>query len=436
MSKLFGRDEAGRGSARTQPSRRGRAAVVVGVLVLGAACSSREGAEGGFGPARTYEPVGRTIRWKATDAERFRTSPQAFSGAGGQMGSGAAGAADDSEGGLTYAVPPGWSELPKSQFREANFRVAGNPDAECYLSSLGGDGGGLEANVNRWRTQMSLGPLSADEIAALPRVPWFTKQAVRTDFTGTFKGMSGDRNAESWRLVGLLLVEPEGSLFLKMTGPAAVLEQELAHFDALAASFRFGAPDGAANGGMDAAVAGGGDLPDGHPPIGSGGSSTGAADNGAGAGAAAPGVLAGNRSASGYHWTPAAGWRRGPEKTMREITYLVGENDAAECYVTLLGGAGGGVLANVNRWCGQMGQAPLTEKDLEKLQRVPMLGGEATIVALERGATASSAPEHLLGAVLLLPERSLFVKFTGPKALLESERAAFLEFCRSVRPGE
>ena len=51
-------------------------------------------------------------------------------------------------------------------------------------------------------------------------------------------------------------------------------------------------------------------------------------------------------------------------------------------------------------------------------------------------AQRAQEPEHLLGAVLLLPERSLFVKFTGPKALLERERAAFLEFCRSARPGE
>ena len=48
--------------------------------------------------------------------------------------------------------------------RLVNLRPAGDPSAECSLVVLGGDGGGLTANVNRWGDQMGLGPLSEEEV--------------------------------------------------------------------------------------------------------------------------------------------------------------------------------------------------------------------------------------------------------------------------------
>jgi len=59
---------------------------------------------------------------------------------------------------FTYDLPRGWSEQPKTNLRLANFRVAGNEAAECYLTMLPGAAGGVLANVNRWRRQMGLGP--------------------------------------------------------------------------------------------------------------------------------------------------------------------------------------------------------------------------------------------------------------------------------------
>ena len=387
------------------------------------ACSSRESEAAEFESARTYEPIGRSIRWQSTSAERFGTSSSDFA----MPESGPAKAA------LRYTTPPGWSELPGSQFRDVNFRVAGDANSECYLSTLSGEGGGLAANVNRWRKQMSLDALSAEAVAALPQVEWFGKRATAVDFTGTWTGMSGDHAAEGWRLIGYLLVEPAQSRFLKMTGPSEVLEREIENFRSLAASFRVGgAPEG--DGQMDGAALGSGELPPGHPPMSSSAGTTaasGAAETSA-AGAAAA-VPSGNRSASGFEWTPPEGWRRGREKSMREITYLVGSAGESECYVTLLGGSGGGMLANINRWCGQLGQAPLAQADLDKLEQIEMLGTQATLVELERGASSSNSPEYLLGAVCLLPERSVFVKMTGPRALLERERAAFQSFCKSAR---
>ncbi|MFT7463760.1 MAG: hypothetical protein ACI9EF_002107, partial [Pseudohongiellaceae bacterium] len=55
-----------------------------------------------------------------------------------------------------FDIPPEWAQLPPSQYRLLNFQVAGDADTTCYLTVLSGNGGGLTANVNRWRQQMQL----------------------------------------------------------------------------------------------------------------------------------------------------------------------------------------------------------------------------------------------------------------------------------------
>lgn len=139
---------------------------------------------------------------------------------------------------LDWDTPEGWSEAPPTSMRLANFRVAGDERAECYLTALAGDAGGLAANVNRWCTQMSQRALSAEELEALPRAELFGREAVLLDVEGTWTGMSGAERVGEQRLVGLLLVDAGGSLFLKMVGPSALLAEQRESFLALARSFQ------------------------------------------------------------------------------------------------------------------------------------------------------------------------------------------------------
>ncbi|MCC7012378.1 MAG: hypothetical protein IT454_07455 [Planctomycetes bacterium] len=415
------------------------AALILAAGASSIACQREAPSERQLAAAKEYTAVGRKIRWNAPSAERFGISSSDFAGAskGGAMG-GAMGGDDVGENALHWELPSGWVERPSAQFREANFFVAGDERAECYLTTLAGEAGGLAANVNRWRTQVSLPPLGEAEVAALPKLPWLGGQAAYVDFEGHWTGMSGDQSEQGWRLVGLLLVQPTGSRFLKMVGPSEVIGREVAAFRALAASFHDGAGHAHGDGAPaqtapplspDQATQG---LPAGHPPMGS------TAKGGAGQMksetiADAPAVDT-MRNAS-LEWRAPQGWKRGPEKTMREVTYLADAAGQVECYVTLLGGSGGGTLANINRWCTQMGAAQLTDADMAKLEQVPMAGAAGVIVKLERGAdaTAAAGQDLLLGAVSMLSERALFVKMTGPRDAVEAQHAAFVEFCKSLK---
>ena len=111
-------------------------------------------------------------------------------------------------------------------------------------------------------------------------------------------------------------------------------------------------------------------------------------------------------------------------KPMREVTFAAGTD--ARCWITVLGGDGGGTLANVNRWRNEMGQAPLNDSDLATLPTMPMLGGEAFVVEAEGSySSMGSAAESdwaMIGLIRNLQGKAVFIKLVGPKAEVESAR--------------
>jgi hypothetical protein len=85
--------------------------------------------------------------------------PAAIPAASGDMGallSAAAPAASANK--PNWQVPAGWQEVAAGQFLVAKFTLTGDGGATAAVnvSSSPGDGGGLAANVNRWRGQLGL----------------------------------------------------------------------------------------------------------------------------------------------------------------------------------------------------------------------------------------------------------------------------------------
>lgn len=149
------------------------------------------------------------------------------------------------------------------------------------------------------------------------------------------------------------------------------------------------------------------------------------------------------RGPSGLVWQAPPGWRPQPDRAARVVTFHLGpESDegserVTECYVTRLAGVAGGVQANIDRWCRQMGAPPLTPQEFEGLPRIGVLGVDAPVVEVDgsyTGMNGESVPEaRLIGTVIPLAGSTLFVKLTGPREVVAGERDAFLSFCRSLR---
>lgn len=139
---------------------------------------------------------------------------------------------------LVWETPAGWKEAPADAssgmagMRLINLAFGPGGEGECYLSAMPGAAGGLDANVNRWRTQMGLPELTADDLAKLPVKKFLGRDATFVSFEGDFKGMGTAAEAKKgYRLLGLVQAAPEFTLFVKMTGPKELVTANEAAFD-------------------------------------------------------------------------------------------------------------------------------------------------------------------------------------------------------------
>jgi hypothetical protein len=340
-----------------------------------------------------------------SSAERFGFVQNAADH-GGAMGSGAP-APDHADGGagLVWQLPPGWQELPPTPMRAASFRVTAAPEIDCSISTLGSGGGGVGPNLNRWRKQMTLGDLDPMELQRLPTRPVLGEQAVLLECDGVYKGMGQIAPHPGWKLLGMALEHGGQAIFVKMVGPAADMQRERAHFEALCQSLR-SAPGGGA-----------------------------AADGGAAA--SMPDAASGSPDAEHLSWNAPPSWVRTGERPMRLVSFALGHDKSTDCYVSVLAGAAGGLEANINRWYSQMGQPELSSAQITALPAIPMLGQQGRFVRIRGHFTGMDGAPHansmLLGALCLLPAQSVFVKMVGPEADVTAEEAHFKAFCKSLR---
>jgi hypothetical protein len=325
---------------------------------------------------------------------------------------------------LEWSAPAGWQELPEAQMREVGYQVGGDPNAECTLAVYGGASGGVLANVNRWRKQMSLEPIDEAALAALPRKSIMGGDGTLVELTGRYVGMGGTKDVPDAKLVGVVRTLPQASVFVKLVGPARVVEAEAARFDAFCASIWMpGAPEGAATPAPE---------PLGHPSI--------ATSPVARPRAAGQSVAGSRGEAGGLRWSWPAGWTKAEsDRPMRAATFLVEGAPGTDVAVTILPGDAGGLAANINRWRGQMGQPALSEAELAALPRVASLGTQAVVVSIDGTFKSMSGErtEHatFVGAVIERESDVVFVKVTGPSSEVAKVRPGFDAFLTSLEGG-
>jgi len=367
-------------STRT-PSALPRAAVALAAALSAAACDARDQRHE-ITETRTL-PEARPEQREVANARMRFAQPSSMDAGGaphGDMpGPTAAGTL------LTYDLPTGWKEVPPTPLRSLNFVVPGKAGVvECYVTVLPGGGGGVTANLNRWRKQMALAPVTDADVAALPRVKVLGVDAPYVEMDGTFTGAGGAAPEPGYTMAAAAMERAGTAYFVKMVGPSAAVRSHLGTFRAFCASLR----DGAAAPAMPQE-----------------------SDDGA----------------SAFTWKAPEGWTQGPAKQMRLVTFTPKDRPGVECYVAVLGGAAGGVAANVNRWRQQLNLAPLAADAIAALPKVQVLGREAPMVEIDGGAAS------MFGLVCELGGQTVFVKMTGPTESLRAERERFVAFCRSLK---
>jgi hypothetical protein len=153
----------------------------------------------------------------------------------------------ESAAGVRWTAPAGWKAEAARPMRAATYTIplaAGDQGvAECVVNYFGpGQGGGVDANIERWRGQV----LGSDGKPATAKIDKRTVRGIpitTIDASGTYTGMggpmmAGSKPAAGYRLIGAIVEGPGGSVFFKLTGPGKTIAAQQKHFEMLLASIQ------------------------------------------------------------------------------------------------------------------------------------------------------------------------------------------------------
>ncbi len=148
--------------------------------------------------------------------------------------------------------------------------------------------------------------------------------------------------------------------------------------------------------------------------------------------AAAPAAKAADTG--GLVWTAPAAWQAKPGSAMRKGSYTLGTEGgpSADLAITAFPGDVGGDLANVNRWLGQLGRPPVAAAELAAIL-TPLPGAGVAMQVVDLAGGTAEAPLRMLGAIVPHQGATWFFKLTGPDTVVALEKAAFLEFLKTVK---
>lgn len=149
----------------------------------------------------------------------------------------AATTASSSEGKPSWQIPDGWKEVPGGQFLAAKFTIAGQADAQAAVnvSMSAGDGGGLMANVNRWRQQLGLPPASEEDLSKqTTSIEVSGGKAMVVDMSGT-----DARTGQPARLIGAVVPQSGQTWFYKLMGDAKIVEGQKDAFTKFVQSVKY-----------------------------------------------------------------------------------------------------------------------------------------------------------------------------------------------------
>jgi hypothetical protein len=147
----------------------------------------------------------------------------------------------DSGAGVQWTMPLAWKAEAQRPMRLATYTVA--PGAECGVYFFGsGQGGSVEANLDRWIGQfLQADGKASKEAAKIVKRTIHGWPVTTVDVSGGYTGMGGPTAQpgpamSGYRLLGAIVEGPQGSIFFKFTGPAKMVAANQAAFDHMLAA--------------------------------------------------------------------------------------------------------------------------------------------------------------------------------------------------------
>lgn len=296
---------------------------------------------------------------------------------------------------LKWVLPEGWEERPLSQMRAASFSAKGKDGQSVDVSAIPLPATGRELDlVNMWRQQMHL-PTTTEAQA---------EQQAETIPVGTDSGKLFDIASEEpifegkvrGRMLVAMITRGPTSWFFKMTGDDASVAAQKSAFLQFLKSVSFDV--------QPATVA----------------SSDATAT-----------------AANQKIWTIPSDWHEAPPSQFLFAKYLINgaAGTKAEVNVSQLEGEGGGARANVNRWRGQLGLAPITTEEewAKQVNSLAIPGGEALVVDMTGVDAKTGNKSRLVGVIVPQNGQTWFYKLMGDEGIVGEQKETFTKFIQSAK---
>jgi hypothetical protein len=151
--------------------------------------------------------------------------------------------------GVSWDAPEGWESqavdgvMRRAQYRAPSPEGTADADAECVIFHFGRDGrgGDVEANIQRWSMQV-LDDQGAPTEPVRVEFDLDSLHVTTVALAGTYQsGMPGGPQTPmpGWMLLGAIIEGgPDGSVFVRMTGPVAVVDTHRETWELMVRSFR------------------------------------------------------------------------------------------------------------------------------------------------------------------------------------------------------
>ncbi|MEP6810462.1 MAG: hypothetical protein ABI992_09480 [Chthoniobacterales bacterium] len=313
-----------------------------------------------------------------------------------------------------WTAPADWEEQPPSGFRKGSFVVRG-PDgktADVSVISFPETAGGLLANVNRWRDQLKLAPITNEAEAGTP----LSASGRDIFFVDLVSAQPIGPEGSKTRILGGIFPLPGETWFFKMMGPDDLVAAQRESFQGFLQS-------------VHAAESGPASAPVPAAPMNT---------NAGGSTNAPPPPLLETLEGTPLHYTLPANWQEKPLTPMRLASFTAAAPNGKKVDVSVvsLGGAAGGDLANVNRWRDQLKLPPIDQAALQQAaEHLQVDGRDFLIFDLASADAIGDPPEkaRIIAAMVDEGERSWFIKMTGEDAAVASQKNAFTDFLRSLK---
>jgi hypothetical protein len=298
-------------------------------------------------------------------------------------------------------TPPGWEELAPGERAASRYSISGEGGAraEVTVSALpaGGNAADELANVNRWRRQIGLEEIPADQLAG-------ERERIQiAGHAGSLFDIAGTMGGAKTRILGAMQNRGNAVWFFKMTGDDALVADQKDAFVQFAAAYP---------------------LPHDHDHDEHGQPTAAASEPAPAPPEAAPSPAA---AADNSRWSAPEGWVAQQPGAMQDAKFAVA-NGKATMAISIFGGTGGGLRENVDRWRGQLGLQPATDEQLAKeVTSLDLPEGKATVVDL------TGPTQRMVTVIVRRGPQSWFFKLMGEPAAVAAEKNKLIEFVKTTK---